>query len=479
MRKAISIFALAALFASVAVLVCTGVDYNNPLDEKGTNYLNGLTGRDSVDALVTDDSGRAAYFTDPGRFTCDRSAPALTLVGDKSPTIYTNEPAEFRKWMNLDGLGWDRLIKWDRKYTDVTIKDAKLTRNGTDAIPFNPNVVPDASDNPYIIVYTAERPPCPGDDAPYKSTASRSLTIKQFTEIDSTRPIIGLIGGTQVSVIEGDKYIDQGVTITFQGKDIAPGALDSIVITGPSKSSVKKPITNYDGVVVPTTAVGATYTITYYATAANGYSATPVARKVTVMEKSQVGTPKAVIELNPYKHTIGGKTIYHKDTAIVSGGTYVEKGVKRAYYVKDGKEILVTGVSVELPATPNTNGAASTQRSLAYKLGAGAGWAKADDETRYVYLVDTLCDGKVPPEITEKGSSTIKAGQEWKYNDSWSVTNKDTDDGVPVGGAGKQYIIDFGGMDPKNPRPGEYTVTYVGLGGCGSTASKERKIKVE
>lgn len=493
LRKIAIIAAAGLLAAALAVLVCTDVKYNNPLDDKGTNYLPGLSGQDSVDALATDDEGKAAYFTNPDKFRCDKRVPELKLVGKTEKVeIYSNDLAGFRKWMWLDGGKWEDLISLVGDFDDVEILKARLTRGGVSDVPFSENKVPDPSSQPYVILYTAQRTPkCLGENAePLRGSVSRALTIlDSIPDLDLTKPVIGLIGGATVTVVEGEVYKDEGVTVTFKGQDIAPGALDSIVITGTAdkySKTLKKPITNYDGIVLPATAAeGYSYNIAFYATAsANGQSAERVTRRVTIVAKPTVGLTKAVIVLNPYKHTYGGKTFEHQDTMMAYGGTYVEKGVKRAYYLKDGKDTTAIDVNlVTKPNSPNTSQGASVgvrPTPLNYKLSAGTGYAAADDAVRRVYLVETGCDGKAPPTITASASITIQAGTVWNYTSSWSVKNNDKDDDLTIGGdAGTKYLIDFGGLNPDNPVKGTYTITYVGLGGCGSTATLTSTVKVE
>jgi len=484
-KKTISIIALSALLlAAVTVLVCTDVKFDNPLDKEGTNYLNGDTS-DEKGKLFTRDDGVAALFYDTSKYKqCDGTVPVITLVGGKSVEINTQETAKFRKWMHLDNGPWDSLITWNTEaHKNVNAKQPRLTNAKDEDVPYNQNAVPDAGT--YIIDYRIEKPECNGKVP--GSNERRTLVVIKYEAPDTVTPTLILLGQGRVEVKEGDKYSDEGVTVMLGSQNITADAVDSVVLkrnTGARVDGWKKPV-NFAQIAIPANTPASTgFTITYYASR-NGRPTNPasVVRNVTVTENVVVGT-KAVIVLNPYKHNIPGvsKTIEHPDTMMIYGGTYSEKGAA-AYYEKDGAKVTITE-PVTKPNPPNTSANSPAARSLAYTLAAGSGYSAADPVTRYVYLVDSYCSDKAAPKIALADSAkalSIPAGVEWNYGASWSVTNMDYDDGTLVGGqsAGRKYLIDFGGMDPKKPAKGTYTITYVGLGGCGSIAVKTRSVKVE
>jgi hypothetical protein len=201
-----------------------------------------------------------------------------------------------------------------------------------------------------------------------------------------------------------------------------------------------------------------------------------ISRTVTITPKSDVGSPVPIIELNPYRHNWNGKTVEYRDTIIDIGGTYIEKGVKRVYYIdKDGKEVQVNA-TVPTPNPPGTSSSVSVQRNVSYTLPAGNGYASAT-ATRKVFLLEMgMCETKFdPPTITLAGNKdlTIDAGKRWDYDASWSVRgNDDTGRGWP-------YLIDFNGLDPEKPKAGTYTITYVAIGGCGAMKAETRTVTVK
>jgi hypothetical protein len=496
-KKKNSIIVLSALLsAAVVVLVCTDVKFNNPIDTKGTNLYENQLKEDSsyksAGALDTTADGIANYFADPEKYRkkCDKTVPVVKLVGPSSVTITTQDLIVFKKWMRIDVVVWDSLITWTADNGNVEPLKPRLTRaNGTD-VPYDNNKVPDPGT--YMIVYRVQKPECDGKTPGSETT--RTLIVEQFVADDTTKPVINRIGEERVEVTEGDKYEDAGVTVTDGrgGADITSTALDSVVLKR-NAGNVRvqawtKPV-KFSSIALPADAkAGNGFNITYYASRdrKDGKDgkliAAPVTRNVVVIESApSVGT-KAVIVLTPYKHNIKGKVIEHPDT-MMFGGTYVEKGA-RAYYVKDGAEVAIDANSVVKPSGSSTNMPSSVenpgQRSLAYTLPAGTGYSQADPVSRNVYLVVRGCDAPADPVITVGGDTTITAGTEWDYAKGWSVANKDKDGDQAWPSLGRKYLIDFDGLDPKKPKAGgKHNITYVGLGACGSIATKERTITVK
>jgi len=488
-KKTISIIALSALFsAAVLVLVCTDGKYDNPLDERGTNYLYGDTAdaagkmnSSSKNSGCVNVDGVAALFCDTSKYKqCDGAVPEIKIVEPKSVTINTQQVTEFRKWMHLDGGPWSDLISWDTaRHKNVITKEPRLAKGSGD-VSYNPNQVPD--EGTYFIWYRIEKKECNGNIP--GSEGSRTLKVELWVPPDTATPRLTLVGLGRVEIKEGKNYSEEGVTVMLGSQDITREALDSVVLKRNSGARVEgwtKPV-DFSKVAIPAnTPANTGFTITYYASR-NGKPTTPatVVRNVTVTENQVVGV-KGVIVLTPYKHNIKGKVIEHPDT-MMFGGTYVEKGA-RAYYVKDGAEVAIDANSVVKPSGSNTTMPSSVdnpgQRSLQYTLPAGAGYSQADPVSRNVYLVVRGCDAPADPVITAGGDTTIAAGTEWNYSTGWSVANKDKDGDQAWSSAGRKYLIDFAGLDPKKPKAGTYKITYVGLGACGSIATKERTITVK
>jgi hypothetical protein len=488
-KRKISIILLAALLlAALAAVVCEKPEFDNPLDKKGDNYLFGNK-EDEEGKMKTDENGVADLYADPNnqyRPKCDLRTPEITLDGAGKATLVETDTVGFKKLMHIGVAGWDGLIRWDaEKYPEASPLEPRLTLGGSTNLP---SVMPAPGAN-YVIIYRIENPTCNGDKK--GDEVHRQLTVEKYVPpADTTSPKINLQGDSYVEVVQGDKYSDQGVIVMWGTNDITATGLDSIVVTGSGSyhKAVSRPGAVFSGVEVPTTNLGYSYRIDYYATAPNGKKAT-ARRSVLIIERQTVGQPKAVIVLNPYKHVVNGKTIEHPDTMAFFRGTYTEKGVKRAFYVKDGKEedIPLTAGKVTIGAAPNLNTDSPRSIPVKYELKeGGSGYVAADAINRYVYAVDDGCEKPDPkPEVVfSAGDVSITAGTPWTtYNSGWSVTARDTVDieqGIRYPD-GFPYIIDFDGgkLDPRNPKAGTYTLTYVGLSKCGVlTAPKTRAVTV-
>ncbi|GBU21322.1 hypothetical protein R80B4_01211 [Fibrobacteres bacterium R8-0-B4] len=505
MKKIMSIIVLAAsLIAALVVFVCESPKFDNPLDEKGDNFLEG---RDSAkahkdEALKTDDNGVAEFWTDETekfRPNCDEVAPTVALVGPNQVDITTQDVQDFRKWMRFDGGPWAALItytKGDKGTTEPVPEEPCLTRDGASCIAFSEqekNKTPAA--NNYIIKYTVKKPVCRG--ATPSVTAQRTLNVAQFVAADSGTPVVTLLGSATAEVRVGSTYQDLGVTVTVNGLN-TPTALDSVVVKGTNSGNTnyKQKYTptppDFSSVVVPTTTAGNIYTVTYYASY-KGNSMDVVAtakaeRTVKVSEQQQTNV-KPVIVLKPYKYSLGGRTVEYPDTAIFINGTvpstnnnYTEKGVDSVYYISGGtKTMLSTGlVTPSLPSNFITDPGTSGTRQVNYDIPAGQGYG-ARTVRRNVFLVDGGCEEPLfEPTVKKSANSSdeIKAGEVWDYANSWNVISNDA---PPNDGSGFKYFIDFNGLNPNNPvaRSTPYKITYVGLGKCGVKKELTRDITVK
>ncbi len=504
MKKIMPIIVSAALLiAALVVFVCESPKFDNPLDEKGTNFLEG---RDSAkahkdDALKTDENGVAEFWTDETekfRPNCDEVTPTVALVGANPVNITTLEVQEFRKWMRFDGGPWSALItytKGDKGTTEPVPEEPCLTRDGASCIAFSEqdkNKTPAA--NNYIIQYKVKKPLCRGDTP--QAMAQRTLNVTQYVAADTGTPVVTLLGSATAEVRVGSTYQDLGVTVTVNGLN-TPTALDSVVVKGTNSGNTnyKQKYTptppDFSSVVVPTTTAGNIYTVTYYASY-KGNSMDVVAtakaeRTVKVSEQQQTNvTP--VIVLSNYKHQLqNGTDVYSPDTMLRAGSTdadYVEKGVDSAYYISNGTKVdLKDKVKIsrqEYFITDQDVAGGGGGRLVNYDIEAGSGYG-ATKVRRNVFLVARECEGALkPPEIRWKSGQTadltIPADSVWEYADSWSVTNKEDSD--YYGSVGYKYFIHFNGLNPNKPEAKTYTVTYVGLGKCGSTMEQTRTITV-
>ncbi|MDR2592794.1 MAG: hypothetical protein LBC59_08315 [Chitinispirillales bacterium] len=521
MKKIMSIIVLAALLtAALVVFVCESPEFNNPLDEKGTNFLEN---RDSAkahkdEALATDENGVAMFWadnTEKFRPNCDDVTPTIALVGASQININTQQVQEFRKWMHFDDGQWAELITWGKGpngKTEPVPKEPCLKRGTGDCMQFSAqekNRTPDP--NNYIIEYKVEKPLCRGA-TPY-ATVNRTLNVTQFIAVDTGRPVITVTGGLTAEVRVGNTYTDMGATVNIgQGGPTNPGALDSVVVKGTNSGNtysqtVRKPAAgsiDFTSIVVPTTTANSTFSITYYASYRgndNVVRTSTAIRNVKVLEQQQSNVAPIIV-LKPYKLKVpsSGKIIDYPDTMIylssATNDSYREKGVDRVYYVSGGNETTVCSNGCDGVVTTTRQPSFITgqndpaRKTVTYEIPAGTGYASGA-ATRNVFLVYTEAQcvadeiapvapivRKATATASNPNSDTIPAGVIWKYDDTWTVTHSNA-----LGSAGFKYMIDFNGLDPYKPVPksggGGYEITYVGLGKCGETAELKRTIFVK
>ena len=496
MKKHVSVILLFALvLAAMLTIVCIKADFNNPLDEKGKNFLEGNQSVEKDVALDTNENGVAAYFTNPA-LRCDKTPPELTLKGAQSVTIYTDNPGqvELNRLMGQSSSGgWNDVVEWKEENVSVT---AKLTRGGTTEVPYSPNAMPEPGN--YIIVYTAVKTSkCEG--VVIKPTDKpRGLLILEFVGVDDRFPSVTLRGQTEVDVDIGDSYTDPGVTVR-DGDGTTEIPLTSIVVMDSRNNpvinittgtSTQDKLTQLSNQLSTMNNKVATYTIIYNVTSPTNVKTASSQRTVKFVEKNVAGLPTPVIVLNTYKHVYDGKTIEHMDTALIAGGTYREIGVKEAYYMKEGQKIDIKS-SVIIPTVSSSQTSSPRQFNVQYRVEPSANNYQAATTNRYVYVWDRDCEENfTPPTITWNDgfgdALTLKLSDgPWNYIISWSATNNDE-----ALTTARKYLVDLGGMErlEKNGdgsssnravlKAGTFTVTYVGLGGCGRTTVKTRTVTV-
>jgi hypothetical protein len=501
MKKHVSVILLFALvLAAMLTVVCIKADFNNPLDEKGKNFLEGNQSVEKDVALDTNENCVAAYFTNPA-LRCDKTPPELTLKGAQSVTIYNDNPGqvELNRLMGQSSGsgGWNDVVEWKEENVSVT---AKLTRGGTTEVPYSPNAMPDPGN--YIIVYTAVKTSkCEG--VVIKPTDKpRGLLILEFVGVDDRLPSVTLRGQTKVDVDIGDSYTEpSGITVRDgDGTTEIPltsieirDSRDNLVINITTGTSTQDKLANLSTELLKLNNRKATYTIIYNVTSPTNGKTASSQRTVEFVEKTVVGLPVPVIVLNTYSHSkvVNGKTIEHTDTALVSGGTYREIGVKEAYYMKDGQKIDIKS-SVIIPTVSSSQTSSPRQFNVTYRVEPSANNYQAATTNRYVYVWDRDCEEDfTPPTITWNDglgdALTLKLsdGGTWNYIISWSATNNDE-----ALTAARKYLVDLGGMERLEKsgdgsssnravlKAGTFTVTYVALGGCGGITVKTRTVIV-
>jgi len=505
MKKKISIIvSVAALLAALAVFVCNNPsEWMNPMDKNGNDYLEGHNGDEGYEdvCLKPDENGIPIFWTDSVKCPrCDGVQPTIALVGSPSVTISTQELSKFKKWMHLDGGSWNDLITFTKgengKGREIPFPEEPPCLKEDNSSSYNCSMTATSSMPPvggYTIKYRVTKLKC-GDKEP-SAEITRSLIIIPPEVVDTGTPAISLTGnpnGIVEEVITGSRYIDRGVTVTLNGAT-RNELLDKVTVRGTngySKDRLKPNIAFPDTMDASQASapVGIEYTITYYAS----YKTSSVVRerKVKVVSDN-TGGAEVIIVLKPYKHKLNnGAEAEGPDTMLLAGSpevSYVEKGVKEAYYLNAGQKVdLTSSVKTPSKSAPGPGKpptcfveceSDSRTKTVTYTVDAGAGYKKGEVK-RTVFLVDGGCatDGHPPvaPTITTSGSDKISAGVPWNYDASWSVRGMDFSYKE-----GFKYFIHFGTLDPSNPKVGKYTITYVGVGGCGARTEETRVITVE
>jgi len=476
--------------AALVVVVCDNPgEFNNPVDRENKNSIWHDT---SVmgSCKETGSGGELNYWTNETCWKCDR--PTVTLKGEgKDVEVDSGTTAGWVKFKELTlqsgGSGdWQKLL--DVKGEVGETFDATATLKMTDGSEVSLKEWPKV--DKYIIEYTVTKT-CNNRNK-NSNTVERYLKVNPMPDL-SELTIVALDGKDQTVKENDAKDWNKAGVIIY--KNNAPvtveDALDKVtvkVVVGSSYSQEYSKPVDLSAVKLPSTAkAGDKYVITYSASY-EGKKAT-LEISVTIVEGA-VSLVEPVIVLNPYRPTLTGKAVDAVDTMMTVGSTdnnYVEKGVKSVYYEKGGSKVEIKGVDSTWRQTPFiTNMRSSSARKVNYRVnGDGANYS-LKTETRTVYLVGgDACedeDGRIdktPPEITFKGPDNIAAGMSWYgkgVDTSWAVTNKDI---AGDGTEGYKYYIDFAGLDPRKPVANTYKITYVGLGKCGGTITKERTITVK
>ncbi len=208
--------------------------------------------------------------------TSDLEAPVITVFG--------NNPAH---------------IEVGSTYVDLGASVADNVNNNlgiqtfVDGVEVTSVDIDTSAERSYIITYKAT------DQAGNMGEATRTVIVgEDITEpvvVDTTPPVITLIGSAVVSIEQGTPYADQGAT----AEDDTDGDITANIVTAN---------------LVDTTTVGE-YSVTYNATDHAGNAATEVTRTVTVTEPVVVDTTPPVITL------IGSAVV-----SIEQGTPYADQG---------------------------------------------------------------------------------------------------------------------------------------------------------
>ena len=329
----------------------------------------------------------------------DTTKPVITLIGPAQITI--NKDAFYTS------TGATAIDNKDGVLEVVTTGDVDTSKVGT-----------------YILTYTAT------DSAGNKATTTRTIIVKALGEADTTKPVITLIGASQVTVDKGATYTVKGGATAIDNKD---GVVE-VLTTG----------------TVDTNKVGV-YRITYTATDKAGNKAEKV-RLVTVVEPaSEVDTTKPVITLN------GGESI-----TINKGETYNELGAT-AVDNKDGSVDVAVNGSVDISKIGSY--------TVTYTAVDRAGNRASKSRLVTVQLIQPRPEDRdtIKPTITLIGLEEVEINQGEIYTDEGVLA---TDDRV-----GQITITTTGVVDTN--KAGTYHLTFSAIDEAGNKASVSRTVVVK
>ena len=372
------------LLGDTTVTIEVGATYTDSGATAADNYDGDLTssiaivnnvdtstvGTYTVTYNVSDTSGNAADSVTRTVNVVDTTVPVITLLGDTTVTIevgatYTDSGATAAD--NYDG---------DLTSSIAIVNNVDTSTVGTYTVTYN---VSDTSGNAAVPV-------------------TRTVNV-----VDTTAPVITLLGDNPMTIEVGSTFTDPGATAS----DAGDGDLtSSIVVTGS----------------VDTSTLG-TYTLTYNVSDASGNVADPVTRTVNVVD-----TTAPVITL------LGDNPM-----TIEVGSTFTDPG---ATALDAGDGDLTSSIVVSGSVDTSTIGT----YTLTYDVSDASGNA-ADPVTRTVNVVDTTV-----PVITLLGDTTVTIEVGTTYTDS-GATAADNYDGDLTSSIAIVNNVDTSTV-------GTYTVTY-------------------
>ncbi len=376
--------------------------------EVGSNYLEpGLSITDNYDGVIVDYQVNGSIDTNqPGEYdltyvTEDSSGNAteatrlIKVAGsvDKgSPIVRLNGPATI-------------ILEYPEKYSEQGAQ-AQDAVDGQVAVTISGEVNPQKLGE-YKLTYTAV------DNAGNTASTTRTVTV-----VDTTNPVITLIGGTTIEIEVGSNYLEPGLSIAD----------------------------NYDGVIVDYQVNGSIdtnqpgeYDLTYVAEDSSG-NATEAKRVVKVVEAEDTVPPVITI--------IGDSSL-----TIEFGDEYVEQGAT----AKDNKD---GDLNVQIIGRVNVQ-----------KLGKyGITYAAIDKSknlaqvTREITIVDTT-----PPTLTLNGESNMEVirGVDWLDPGVTAIDNYDGE---------LKEVLKSGSVDTSVA--GTYFVSYFVSDSSGNRSSAKRTITV-
>ena len=337
-------------------------------------------GTTSVTCTATDAAGNSAIPTIFDVTVSDTTAPVITLTGSDPVTVEVGTP-----YVDAGATASD-IIDGDVTASIITVNPVDSATVGTYTVTYN---VADAAENDAVEV-------------------TRTVNV-----VDTTPPIITIIGANPIDVSFGTVYADDGATAL----DVNDGDVTGSIVTDTS--------------AVDTSTLG-TYTVTYDVTDANGNSAHEE-RTVNVVD----------LEI-PIITLLGASPV---DVAF--GGVYVDDGATALDDVDGdltGSIVTVNPVDTSILGT----------YTVTYNVADAAG-NDAAEVTRTVNVVDSTM-----PVITLTGSDPVTVEVGAPYVDDGATASDDVDGDIT------DSIVTVNPVD--SATVGTYTVTYNVADAAGNDA---------
>ena len=365
---------------------------------------------------VTDDGTPEASGTDTVIITVTaNTAPTANAGPDQPDAVVGIE-------VTLDGSG---------SSDSETAKDDLIyfwsQLDGPDAVLSDDRVVGPTFTPTKAGIYTFDLAVTDTGTPPLGSTPTDRVTITVSESMDTTDPVITLLGDSPFEVDQGATYTDPFATAS----DETDGDISARIVVG--------------GDTVETDMVGE-YIVTYNVFDNAGNAARTVARIVRVVEPDTVAPVITLLGDSPLE--------------VDQGATYTDPGAT-ASDDRDGDlsaGIVVGGDTVET----DTAG----EYTVTYDVSDAAGNA-AEQVTRIVRVV--LPPDTVPPVIELLGDSPLEVGQSAAYTDPGATASDDRDGDLSAG-------IVVGGDTVETDTVGEYTVTYDVSDAAGNAAEQVTRI---
>jgi hypothetical protein len=388
----------------------------------------------------------------------DTTPPVLTL---KQPNMTLEiktswfDPGFSKAQDKLDGYVGNKVV---RKVLLVR-PSGELMLGSTEQMPF------DDVGTEYIIKYTVE------DEAGNQAEEIRRLTI-----VDTTPPIITLLGDERIRHEGATAFVDPGFTAVDKYDNAARGLDDMGDVSDQVFVSYTRDGENVTQLDVMAPA-GTTYLITYAVTDTSGNVATSRLRWVLIIDETPpVLHLKGDVNL---LYDAGGEDSLFVDPGITANDTLdgditsrISISYRRTWLVEKLLEPACTGEEAPEWRLPSkdvdilfTTEAAGTMYNITYTVADLE--ANEVSVTRQVMLVDN-----VPPVLRLVGDAeqTAEAGQ--PFRDEGAVSND------IISGQLSGCINTTGSVDTSGTTGSKFVVAYTSVDDAGNGATKERSVEL-